>query len=279
MSVLTKIKIHKSTLTAIEKRIADYILNYPNQVKSFSSERLAEAVNVSQSSVIKFTQKLGYKGYPSLKLALTELKQDTLPTNRLHGDISLKDNLDQISTKLLSSKIEMLRNTRLLNDDIQINQAVSTIINANKIVISGIGASGLVGKDFCFKLQKIGLAAVYEWSGHNQLACSATLSQGDLAVCFSESGKTADVLAVAEQAKKQGAKVLAITGVGKNKLRKLSDICLHTVIEPSSIRLSSILARTSQALIIDTLFITITQQSKALRAQIIKSNEAVTSAC
>ncbi|WP_286233960.1 MurR/RpiR family transcriptional regulator [Thalassotalea sediminis] len=272
MSVLIKIKMHASMLTAIEKRIADHILNNPNEVKNYSSKTLAQAVNVSQSSIIKFAQKLGYKGYPALKLALIELKPSK---HNLHGDISLQDNLEKVSSKLLASKIEMLRNTQFLNDNAQLTDAVSMILNAEKILISGIGASGLVGKDLCFKLQKIGFAAVYEWSGHNQIACSATLNKNDLVICLSESGKTADVIAVAQQARKQGAAVLAITGVGKSKLRKLSETCLYTVSEPSSLRLSSILARTSQALIIDTLFIAITQKSKILRMQIKKSNETV----
>ncbi|OKY25177.1 MurR/RpiR family transcriptional regulator [Thalassotalea sp. PP2-459] len=275
MSVLAKIKIHTHTFTAIEKKIANYILNHPKEVQLYSSEKLAEEVDVSQSSVIKFTQKLGYKGYPSLKLALIELKKDKQTLNCLHGDIALNDSLVQMSEKLLTSKIEMLQHTRLLNDDEQLNIAVSAILKANKILISGIGASGLVGQDFCLKLQKIGLAAIYEWSGHNQIAYSATLNENDLVICLSESGKTADVIAVAQQAKKQGSAVLAITNVGKSKLRKLSEICLFTVSEPSSLRLSSILARTSQALITDTLFIAITQKSKALRMQIKKSNEAV----
>ena len=275
MSVLTKLKTLTSSFTANEKQIADYIIKNPVVIKEYSSQQLAQVIGVSQSSIVKFTQKLGYKGYPALKLALVEASNVSKPQQSLHGDISLKDNIEQLAEKLLLSKVNVLKETLQINELSHIEQAVNCILSANRILISGIGASGLVAKDFCFKLQKIGLAAVSEASGHSQLAYSATFTKGDLVIGISESGNTAEVIAVAEKAHQQGAKVLAITGVNKTKLRKFSDVTLSTIAESSEIRLSSILARTSQELIIDTLFIALTQKSANLREQVEKSNQAV----
>ncbi|NVK26170.1 MAG: MurR/RpiR family transcriptional regulator [Gammaproteobacteria bacterium] len=276
MSVLSKLKTMSVSFTSNEKLISDFIIKNSKKVKDMSSQKLAQQVGVSQSSIVKFTQKLGYKGYPALKMALVETVSTVKEETNLHGDISLKDDLEQLAKKLLASKIGVLTETLQINDKEHFESAVDAILKAKRILLSGIGASGLVAKDFSYKLQKIGLAAVSEASGHSQLAYAATFGPDDLVIAISESGNTADVVEVAGLAKKLGANVLTITGVSKNKLRKFSDIDLCTVAESSEMRLSSILARTSQELIIDTLFIAMTQKSVKFRKQVAKSNEAVT---
>ncbi|UMX51768.1 hypothetical protein MJ389_20480 [Escherichia coli] len=55
-----------------DKKLADYLLLQPDTARHLSSQQLANEAGVSQSSVVKFAQKLGYKGFPALKLALSE---------------------------------------------------------------------------------------------------------------------------------------------------------------------------------------------------------------
>ena len=55
-----------------ELKIADYILACPEQVTHFSSQELAQQADVSQSSIVKFTQKIGFKGFTAFKLAVSE---------------------------------------------------------------------------------------------------------------------------------------------------------------------------------------------------------------
>ena len=44
---------------AIERRIADFMLDNAHLLRDYSSQQLANAVGISQSSVVKFCQKLG----------------------------------------------------------------------------------------------------------------------------------------------------------------------------------------------------------------------------
>jgi DNA-binding MurR/RpiR family transcriptional regulator len=72
MSTFTKIKAIKDSLSHSETKLADFILNSPNTIRELSSQELANVAGVSQSSVVKFTQKLDYKGYPAFKLAVID---------------------------------------------------------------------------------------------------------------------------------------------------------------------------------------------------------------
>lgn len=72
MTLLDTITCLLPRLAENQRRIAQFILEKPERVLSLSSQQLAETLNVSQSAVVKFSQKVGVKGYPALKLALVE---------------------------------------------------------------------------------------------------------------------------------------------------------------------------------------------------------------
>lgn len=67
MLSLLKIKGMLDQLSASERKLADFILDNSHLLRDYSSQQLADAVGISQSSVVKFCQKLGYKGYPRFK--------------------------------------------------------------------------------------------------------------------------------------------------------------------------------------------------------------------
>lgn len=280
MSTFTKIKAIKDSLSHSETKLADFILNSPNTIRELSSQELANVAGVSQSSVVKFTQKLDYKGYPTFKLAVIDaLNSEALSSEQnnehLHGKITLNDSLEQLAAKLLSSKISVLNETKNLNEEKSIEQAVSLIKSAKRILICGLGGSALVGYDFSYKLQKIGFSAIANADSHAQLALAATYSNGDLVFAISESGQTHEIVQICQQAKQNGASIISLTKYGKTQVSSLADIKLYSVAEEESLRLSSILARTAQEYIIDVLFIAITQSSRQSRKLLEKTNTTV----
>jgi DNA-binding MurR/RpiR family transcriptional regulator len=70
MPPLVKIRSSRDQMSAIERRIADFILDNAHLLRDYSSQQLASALGISQSSVVKFSQKLGFKGYPDLKYSI-----------------------------------------------------------------------------------------------------------------------------------------------------------------------------------------------------------------
>ena len=72
MTALVKIRSERDRMSAIERRIADFMLENAQLLRDYSSQQLANALGISQSSVVKFSQKLGFKGYPDLKYSIGE---------------------------------------------------------------------------------------------------------------------------------------------------------------------------------------------------------------
>ena len=72
MSALAHLQAERSRMSATDRKIADFILDNAPLLRDYSSQQLADVVKVSQSSVVKFAQRLGFDGYPDLKLSVNE---------------------------------------------------------------------------------------------------------------------------------------------------------------------------------------------------------------
>ncbi|MGO2011593.1 MAG: MurR/RpiR family transcriptional regulator [Pseudoalteromonas sp.] len=275
MSTFVKIKALRQSLSSSEAKLADFTLNSANAIRNLSSVELAKVVGVSQSSVVKFSQKLGYKGFPTFKLAVIDALNNETTEPKLHGKITLSDSLEQIAEKLLSSKLAVLTETKNLNEAPAIEQAVSLLKASKRVLICGLGGSALVSKDFSYKLQKLGMPAVAEPDGHAQLAYVSTFSKGDLVIAISESGVTREIAEVVKQAKENDCHVISVTKFGNSPIADQADVRLYSVAEEESVRLSSILARTAQDFVIDILFIALTQSSRQGRKLLEHSNDVV----
>ncbi len=153
MSSLLRIRQLYPRLALNERRLADFLLLQPDRARHLSSQKLAEESGVSQSSVVKFAQKLGYKGFPALKLALSESLADR-DAITVHNHILSDDSLKTVGEKLLTEKLSAIRATLDINSEEKLTKTLHLLKNAQRIVLVGIGASGLVAKDFSWKLMK-----------------------------------------------------------------------------------------------------------------------------
>lgn len=224
MSAFTKIKAIKHALSSSESKLATFTLDSPNAVRDLSSQELANVVGVSQSSVVKFAQKLGYKGYPAFKLAVIDSLNKETPNTQIHGKITLSDGFEQMADKLVASKISVLNETRNLNEMLAFERAVELLKNARRVMICGVGGSALVSKDFAYKLQKLGISAIAEADGHVQLALAATFGENDVVVAISESGTTSEVANVVTEAKRNHTPVISITKYGQNTIADQAEV-------------------------------------------------------
>ena len=191
MNCLIRIRQRYPHLAQSDKKLADFILAQPDLARHLSSQQLAFEAGVSQSSVVKFAQKLGFKGFPALKLALSEaLASNPNPHSiPVHNQIRGDDPLRLVGEKLIKDNVAAMHASLDVNDEEKLLEAVNMLRGARRIVLTGIGASGLVARNFSWKLMKIGLNAVAELDMHALLASVQALSEGDLLLAISYSGE------------------------------------------------------------------------------------------
>ncbi|MFS8046406.1 MurR/RpiR family transcriptional regulator [Rhizobium sp. BR 314] len=277
MSILKKISAQLETMAPADRQIGQFIVENPDQMLRLSSAALAVETGRSQSSVVKFSQKLGYAGYQELKLAVSEAKAQEWPTpaGMIHGTIEVGDGYLTILQKLLSSKLQAMQQTISVNNEGDIDKALEALHDARRIHLAGVGASSLVARDFSYKLMKLGRNVLHDSDSHVQMANASTLGPDDLLFALSYSGASIETLRIAELASQRKATVIAVTGLQDNPLARVADICLHTVGDEDRVRSSAITARDAQLMLTDLLFILLVQRQPDANDYVHNSETAV----
>lgn len=261
MSVLKKILAKLDVMAPADRQIGQYIVENPDQMLRLSTAALAAQTGRSQSSVVKFSQKLGYASYQEFKLAVSKAKSQEwqVPTGMIHGSIEVGDSYLTILQKLIGSKLLSMQQTVLANNEHDIGRVLEMLNKARRIHLAGVGASSLVARDFSYKLMKLGRNVLHDSDSHVQMANASTLGPEDVLFALSYSGTSIETLRIAELARQCGTTVIAVTGLRDNPLSQVADICLHTVADEDRVRSSSITARDAQLTLTDLLFIQLVQ--------------------
>jgi arabinose-5-phosphate isomerase len=101
----------------------------------------------------------------------------------------------------------------------------------SRVIITGMGKSGLVGRKIASTLASCGTPALYihpAEAGHGDLGM---IVKDDILVVISHSGETREISHLLEFVKRIGIKLIGITGDKKSKLAQHSDIVLETKVE------------------------------------------------
>ena len=70
MSTTLNLKAAYQNLSPAERRVADYVLENPEEASHMTIDCLAANAGVSLPSVTRLTKKLGYAGFSEFKIAL-----------------------------------------------------------------------------------------------------------------------------------------------------------------------------------------------------------------
>ncbi|MER8534145.1 MurR/RpiR family transcriptional regulator [Mesorhizobium sp. M1005] len=277
MSVLKKIEAKLEVMAPGDREIGRYIVDNPDQMLRLSTAALAAEIGRSQSSVVKFSQKLGYSSYQELKLAVSEAKSQEwhVSAGMIHGSIEVDDSYLVILRKLIGSKLLSMQQTVAANTEQEIGKALEALNGARRIHLAGVGASSLVARDFSYKLMKLGRNVLHDSDSHVQMANVSTLGRGDVLFALSYSGASIETLRIAELARKRGTTVIAVTGLRDNPLSRVADIRLHTIADEERARSSSITARDAQLTLTDLLFILLVQKQPDANEYVHNSELAV----
>lgn len=276
MSSLIRIRSAREQMSAIERRIADFILDNSHLLRDYSSQHLANALGISQSSVVKFSQKLGFKGYPDLKLAISEdLVRDPGRSDTLTIEVRQDDSVAVLHEKLLRGKTEALNDTAKLSDESDFLQVVAALATAPHIYICGLGDESRLARHFAEQLQRLRRPAV----GLTDLAVfaaqTANIHQGDVLFVIAQNGKHSGLVQLTRAAKLAGARVLTLTRYAGNPIRALSSHALHVATTDESELLAGVLCEAAQRHQIDLLLIALLQRYPELREAYRASQQAL----
>jgi len=253
---LLKIRSLLPSFNPALKKIADYILAYPHKVKLQRINDLAKECGVADSTVTRFVKAVNLKSFQELKIIMAEITTDNKKEEEefVYDEVTRGDSIEDIINKIVFINSKALQDTKKIINIQEIERAISVIENANKIDIYGAGGSFVTAENARMRFYRIGKRCIV-YNDPNQEAVSASLlSENDVAIGISNSGRTISTVNALKSAKESGATTICITNHDQSPITEFSDIKLFTSTQDSAFFQESMISRTAQILIIDILY-------------------------
>jgi DNA-binding MurR/RpiR family transcriptional regulator len=278
MSPLLKIRAERDQMSAIERRIADFIVENAHLLRDYSSQQLANALKISQSSVVKFSQKLGFKGYPDLKFSIGEsiARGDGGDVNG-NGEARRDDPHGGLAESLWQSKARAEQETRLINEAATIDAIASAIAAAGKVFIIGLGEDGIPARAFAMRLSMLDILTVHHFDAVLMTASIATATAGDVLLVFSEFGQQPAFGKISRQFRERRGKVVSVTRHTANPLRAHADSSLLVSAHDERPHVEPLLYQSALRHLLDMIFVLLCESDPSRLAQLDANRERIQS--
>ena len=276
--LLVRLRALRPSLSPAEDRVAERVLADPRGTAAMTISELATAATTSETTVLRFSKRLGLSGYPRLRLALAEesARPRALPASQT--DIRAGDSIDDVIRKIALSDASAVEETAEQLDRDTLAQTAKSISRAVRVDIYGSGASAVVAADLQQKLHRIGCLA-FAWSDpHIALTSAALLGPRDIAIGISHSGTTHETIEAISTAKANGARTVAITNFPLSPLAKTVDLVLTTAARETSLRSGATASRIAALTVVDCLYIVVAQRNLRTTRKAVKSTHDAVSA-
>lgn len=154
--IIKRIDTLYPTFSKGQKKLANAVLTEYEKVGYMTATRLGQHVGVSESTVVRFANELGFEGYGEFQDAVQELARMYLtPNERIDLTKCRIGNHSDIVEKVMESDMNKVRRTMERVNRTQFRRAVDTIIKARKIYIMGARSSEPLARFLQYNLSLI----------------------------------------------------------------------------------------------------------------------------
>ena len=260
MSPLIKIRSERDQMSAIERRIADFILENAQLLRDYSSQQLATALRISQSSVVKFSQKLGFKGYPDLKYSIGEaIARAGEGSTAVVRQAAIQD---ASGSQLWRRKSEAEEETRVINPPEAVRAVADAVGSAGKVFIIGLGEADIHARAFAWRLSLLGILTIHNFDTAHMANSVSAASPGDALLVFCEDGKQNALSQLCQLFRKAGGKVITVTRHTSNALRAHADLALLVSAHDERPHIEPLLYHSALQHLLDGIFVMLCEGSK-----------------
>jgi len=210
--LLLRLRERELSASPEERNVIAYVSAHPHEVVGLPVRGLADVTFSSPSSILRFCKRLGFAGYKEFQreliaeLALLGDKKDVALE-----DISMDDSVERIVGKVMKSNVRTIEATARTLDYTVLERCAARLKRARAVNLFGIGASRLVAHDLAQKLMRVDKECHLYDDWHDQLLCAKNMHEGDMAIAFSYSGLTQEVLDCTAEAQRHNCPVVAVT--------------------------------------------------------------------
>ena len=237
-------------LNKSERKVAEAILSDPESATGSSIASLAKRANVSEPSVNRFCKRFNTAGFPDFKLKLA--KSLVSGVRFVNRNVDPNDTVKSYTPKIFDSTINDLALIRDSIDHSVVNAVVDQLIQAKRVYFFGLGTSGSVARDAENKFFRFNLPVSFHDDVLMMRMLASTGSAGDVFFVISHTGRTKEIIDIAEIASNNGATVIALTS-SSSPLTAVSSIALEVDVPENTDEYMAMTSRIVHLVVLDVL--------------------------
>jgi RpiR family transcriptional regulator, carbohydrate utilization regulator len=251
-SILLTIRGLLPSLNEQEQKVGQYVLDHPAEVVHLAIGDLAQLCTASDATIFRFCRKVGADGYGDFKIRLAQEMASARAAT--YDAVQTGDTLTDAVRKVISADMKALADTLQVLDLVALAYAAEVLFAAHRVDIYGSGGAAVAALELQYKLMRVGVRSMAHTDGEMQIMSATLLTAEDVAVAFSHSGKSVDVLSALRAAKERGARTIAITNHPASPIAQAAEISLCTAAQEALAHGYPLGARVAQLALIDALY-------------------------
>lgn len=211
-NVMELMKEKFPTFSKSQKKISHYIIENIETAAFMTAARIGKATGVSESTVVRFANTMGYEGYPEFSEALSSVVKSRLKTvDRI--DIESNMSRSKIVENVLKGDADKIINTLEEFNQGTFDMAVDLISNAKRVYIVGVRSAAPLAQFLAFYLRLIvhNVVLVTTTSSSEIFEQMLRVNEKDVVIGISFPRYSMRTLKAMEFANNRNARVIAIT--------------------------------------------------------------------
>ena len=196
-----------------QKRIANYILNHYDKAAYMTAAKLGVLVGVSESTVVRFANELGFEGYSEFQKAVQDLVRTKLTPNQRIEVTKKRLGSGDILENVMESDISKISYTlERINRD-SFSGSVDAILSAKKIYVMGARSTEALASVLYYNLSLIfdNVKFIHPNSTAEVFEQMFSIGKDDVMIAFSFPRYSSKMVSAVKYAKQSGADVIVFT--------------------------------------------------------------------
>jgi len=212
-SFVRRVRSQLEGFSDTERRLADFVLDFPGELASYAASELAGLAGVSNSTVSRFIRRLGYESYEDARRQVREERESGSPLFQSPGGAAAAGTAraTQVETHLAMSHANLASTFARLSDA-QMSRLAKTLVQARQVLIFGSRSSHAFAVYLRWQIiQVVSRVTAIPGAGETLGEHLAGITQRDCVVVFGMRRQTPNMRLVLDAAAKAGASILFIS--------------------------------------------------------------------
>jgi DNA-binding MurR/RpiR family transcriptional regulator len=233
-----------------QKDVARYIVDHLDEAAFLTAEELARRASTSSSTVVRFSQALGFEGYPELQQSAIEEYRNTIASSgAANGGALFSFDHSELEGSLTADWANLEETARKLTPE-QVDASVSALATAQRIVIVGVDQMAFFASYLRHTLSLLDIRSeIVASTGGESLQRLGRIDEETLVITLSAGRAHPLLLRAMKLAVHRGARTLAISDASMSEVGEHAELTLYfSSNSPSFTRSNTALMALVQAL-------------------------------